>query len=751
MWLRRWKASDGRKFYLNNIEISILNCENLLLTCRKQLNDLIYEYDSQKISDSLVSYKIGYLKNEIDQIDHQLAMLRAEMHERPQETGIRPQGAESAQRVFSPQQTAPQPQKTGPAQAVVPPQRGGRSEVMSAKHKDLENVIGKSWMGIFASVLIFVSFILFATLLAPFITDAIKMTAMYLVSVSFTLFGLIKLKKHHNKLYLAISGCGIGAVYLSLFLTNLYFKAIGDAVLYLFLLVWAVFVCYLSRWRDRVFQIIGQSGITIALVFGIILCNHTKDSAKFFLLALFFAVTAAVFYAGNYNREFHKNIVNNGFNVANCFQMLIGYWMLDVSMLTSGVKLPRIWLDFYLGMAGVVILVFLLLQFVLFLASKLKESNVDFGMFMICNTILTMLFIFRLTDGAKDSTRGVIYLVIGFLLLFVIERKFVDRKDDGRIVMQFFLLPLFLLSVFTIDFFQDHIGLSFIMAAFLWLGYYKNDAVYQYESLVIAAIYCFADLQYPIEHFGLGLLFFATLAVFLYAKKEQYHIVFKLCAYFVGLLFVSFGLYRLLDGADIKYDIIRTVVFTVAASLNVFAANSIFVKNFQTLETEKASAQAVQIMNALFMVYSLYVLLDTDNAICHFILVLLAVILFLANTKNLLERYGGMWPGIYIGIKLTILIVTILASYDAANYVISIAAFLFAIISIIIGFKFVFQSFRIYGLILSLISVAKLILVDISYDNTLGHALSFFVCGILCFVISMIYHLIDKKVQEKII
>lgn len=739
----------GRKLQLNNIEISVLNCENQLLACRKQLNDLIYEYDSQTSSNSLISYKIGCLQNEVDQIAHQLAMLRADLYEQPQAAGIQSQTAvQAAQESFLQQQAAVGPD-TVPPQAISRPQGNVRSDSMPVTPRDLEKVIGRSWMGIFASILIFVSFILFATLLAPFITDAIKMTAMYLVSISFTLFGLIKLKKHHNKLYLAISSCGVGAVYLSLFLTNLYFKAIGDATLYLCLLVWAVFVCYLSRWRDRIFQIIGQSGITIALVFGIILCVDTKDSAKFFLLALFFAVTAAVFYASSYSREFHKNIVNNGFNAVNLFQMLIGYWMMDASGLTSKVKSSGGWSAYYLEMTGFVILLFFLLQFIVFLLSKLKENNIGFGLFMTGNVILTMLYILRVMDGAKDSLIGAVYLVMGFLLLAVIERKFADRKDDGKTVMQIFALPLFILSVFMISFFQDHISLSFVMLAFLLLGYYKNDAVYKYESLIMALVYCFVALKYPIEHLGLGLLFFAALAFFLYTKKEQYHIVYKLCVYFVGLLFVSVSLHRLLDGVDIKYDIIRTVIFTVAALLNVLAARSIFVKNFQTLETEKVCTQAVQITNALFMAYSLYAISDTDNAVCHFILVLIAVVIFLVNTKNLLERHQGMWPGIYIGIKLTVLIVTILSSYDTANYVISVSAFLFAIVSIIIGFKFVFKSFRIYGLVLSLISVAKLILVDISYENTLGHALSFFVCGILCFVISMIYHLIDKKVQER--
>lgn len=733
---------------MKNIEISILNCENLLLTCRKQLNDLIYEYDSQKISNSLVSYKIDYLRNEIAHIDHQLAMLRDELNGQPQ-TAPRPDAVAQQPEPEQPAQGSFTQSQTAARSDVVPPQRNEQSDTGSVKPMDLENVIGKSWMGIFASVLIFVSFILFATLLAPFITDTVKMAAMYIVSIFFTVFGLIKLKKHHNRLYLAISSCGVGAVYLSLFLTNLYFKAMGDVTLYLLLLIWAVFVCYLSRWQDRIFQIIGQCGITIALLFGIILCVDTKDTAKFFMLCLFFVVTAAVFYASCYSREFHKNIVNNAFNVVNLLQLLIAFCMMDAPKLFMGKKLPGGWTAYLIEITGFVILFFCLLQFLLFLISKLKEKNIGFGLFMIANTILVQLFIFRMTSGAKDSLRGAIYLAIGLFLLGVIERKLADRRDEGRILMQIFVLPLLILSVYLIVFFRDHIGLSFLMVLFIWLGYRKNDVVYKYGSLAMAAIYCFIDLKYPIEHLCLGLLFFGILAVLMYTKKEQYHRSVKLCAYFIGLFFVSMGLHNLLDGADINSDVSRTVIFTAAALLNVLAAKSIFVKNVQTRETEKASVAATRIANALFMTYSLYAVMETDNGICHFILVLLAVVLFMTNTKNLLELHKGMWPGIYIGIKLTVLIVTILSSYDTANYVISISAFLFAIISIMIGFQFLIKSFRIYGLILSLFSVAKLILVDISYDNTLGHALSFFVCGILCFVISMIYHLIDKKVQEK--
>ena len=105
--------------------------------------------------------------------------------------------------------------------------------------------------------------------------------------------------------------------------------------------------------------------------------------------------------------------------------------------------------------------------------------------------------------------------------------------------------------------------------------------------------------------------------------------------------------------------------------------------------------------------------------------------------------------GIYVGIKFTILMVIILNSFNSPNYLISIFAFLFAILCIVLGFCFSFKSLRIYGLVLSLVSIAKLILLDITYDNTIGHALSFFVCGILCFVISTIYNIVDKKINKQ--
>ncbi|MCM1050292.1 MAG: DUF2339 domain-containing protein [Clostridiales bacterium] len=751
----------------NNIKISILNYENKLLEYRKQLNDLIYEYNNQKLDSSVLNYKINYLQTEINYMNNQLDMLKNEISNMAQmQQASQIPLPQFANTMYKPELcaepefqavTMQQSNMTQMSQIQQPPQLQATPQAKN-KSKDLENVIGKSWMGIFASVLIFISFILFATLLAPFITDTIKMVAMYVVSILITAFGLFKLKAHNNKLYLAISSCGIGAVYISFLLTNFYFKAIGDIMLYVLILIWAVFVCYLSRWKDRIFQIIGQCGITIALLFGIILCINTYDDTKLLLLSLFFVVTATVFYMSSYSKEFHKNIVNNIFNCINVFQLWAGTYLRRSAIygqdeLTQPKSIFSDWTAYSTQIIAGILLVFLILQFVLFMTAKLREKNNDFAIFMILNTILTMLLVNNMTymSSLCNNIRGVIFLLLGAALIAVIEKK-LKNGDDGRIGVQIFTFPVFVVSVYMITFFQDHIGVSFVMLLIMLLGYYKNDNVYKYESILMALVYaCLFEMKYPAEHFILGLLFFTVLAVCVYKIKEQYNCKFKLCSYMAGLFFIVVSLVNVLANTNLHYDISMTIMLSVIAVLNICAMKSGFVKNFQSQQIEKESLNVTRIINAILMPIVLFSVMGVDNEICHFILVLLAILIFMVNIKNLVAQNEGLLPGIYIGAKLTVLLVVILSSYEAANYVISISAFLLAIISIVIGFRFFIKSFRIYGLFLSMVSVAKLIMIDISYENTLGHALSFFVCGILCFVISMIYHMIDRRIQTSIL
>ena len=77
-------------------------------------------------------------------------------------------------------------------------------------------------------------------------SQGVKMVLMYTVSAAITLAGgILVAHDRRNKAFLGLLGCGMGAWYLSLFLSDFYFHAINDGILYLGLLVWWEIV---TRW-----------------------------------------------------------------------------------------------------------------------------------------------------------------------------------------------------------------------------------------------------------------------------------------------------------------------------------------------------------------------------------------------------------------------------------------------------------------------------------------------------------------------
>jgi len=134
------------------------------------------------------------------------------------------------------------------------------------------------------------------------------------------------------------------------------------------------------------------------------------------------------------------------------------------------------------------------------------------------------------------------------------------------------------------------------------------------------------------------------------------------------------------------------------------------------------------------------------DAVYNVLLIPTVLAVFCVNSKNILDKHK-MFSGMYVGFKFTLLLMFIMGSFDTINYVVSIVLIIMAIACIILGFIKKYKALRVYGLVLVMISIFKLIMVDIQYENTLGNALSFFVSGILCFVISLIYNYIGRKLD----
>ena len=162
---------------------------------------------------------------------------------------------------------------------------------------------------------------------------------------------------------------------------------------------------------------------------------------------------------------------------------------------------------------------------------------------------------------------------------------------------------------------------------------------------------------------------------------------------------------------------------------------------------EKAVKGVMYGINALLMIAGCSFMYTTDTLALKLLVILITILLFLVNTRNVMTLHKH--AGYYIALKFTVLLLCILGSFDVVDYAISICLLVFAIISIVTGFYKNTTAFRLYGLVLSMISIVKLIMIDIKYDSTIENAVSFFVSGVLCFVISFIYNRIDVKLSGK--
>lgn len=95
--------------------------------------------------------------------------------------------------------------------------------------------------------------------------------------------------------------------------------------------------------------------------------------------------------------------------------------------------------------------------------------------------------------------------------------------------------------------------------------------------------------------------------------------------------------------------------------------------------------------------------------------------------------------------KLTAWLLVLFCGFSLPKVLLSVGLLVLAVLLILFGFWKSRKPVRIYGLILVLVSICKLILLDISYGKLELRAFSFLICGVICFGISFLYNRMDKN------
>lgn len=697
----------------------VIAYENRLLQDRKLLNDLIAECSAGN-TDAMVRMKIEELQREIDFMAKQTAILRNALH---------------APQMMPNWQAPPQPAMTAPSPMPTP-----QPQMQPRQSADLEKTIGKSVMGICASLLIFISLISFAVLILPYLSDTVKMALMYVVSLAFAVTGIVLLgRDKDNKWYLSLAGCGMGALYISLFMSCFYFKAIGDTGLYVCIFLWGVVICVLSRLRSGIFLIIGQIGVMLSILLGVCLCGATSDEQKLLFLVIYSVLAELVFYVSHFERKYNQNLINHI------------SWCVGMALLMLGVN-ARYTNDTVPGTVSSVVLVVICCALILCSMTILQTEEDKTTAFGVFNSIYLLIAYIAFCCRFEIYFAALIAVAV---LLVTLELRIAKEGHVGKIILQCVLFLLVFGTTMQMPWLREHMSVFLFAAVCLVYGFFRKDTIYKIAGagyailLVIVPMNCYLHLAW-------GLCLAGCVVWLLDRFREQYRTWIKMAAYLIFLILLTEDAVRIMRELAVEPAVLRwVIVLAVLAAVNVVMMKvPVLHKNIQTGESEREFLIETGVVQITLMWLAFYCMEAATMMWLHVLAVFLGGIAFMTNSYNLLKKYHTTWPGIYVATKIMFFVIETLKSYEMPDFTVSLAILIIALVCISLGFlverkwQQSFKTTRIYGLVLAFVSMIKLILVDIHYGNSLMRTVGFFLSGVLCFAISLIYNMVDKKMKK---
>ncbi len=642
-----------------------------------------------------------------------------------------------------------------------------------------EEVFGKNVMAIAASGLIFISLILFAIVFVPALGTAAKVFMMFAISFAFLIAGVYMLEKkgrsERSGFFEAVSGCGMGAIFVSLFISNIHFKVMNDLMLYIFLFIWAVVALFLSkRYESRMYSTIGQIGITVSIVFGCLLFIQSGEfidfNSKFIILLIYFFIGsfAYLYFDIKTGRGYFLcnvfHIINLGILIGTLYKMMSensAYLMRDFRVFSVGMSEEV----FYISLALLAVdAAFMLIC--CFIGWDKEENLTRKHSCGLAYTIILLViirgFAIQLTmfsdsgDIIENTLVGVLYSVLAAAVMVVLEYRL---KDDHS---QWMKLPYWLWTLFlgyTLCYGLDVIpgafnavGMVLAVAAFIIYGFIADNEAYRVMGYVSYVVYLFAHFgEYYVLDTVLSLVIILG-AFYIMFARESYDMRKKTTLYLLLILCIIVKFCEILIYA--RFDIVikgfgnqMFLLFVPLAAVNTAATLTAFRKDWMTKDEEPFFKDLLMVLNAILIFAGMALLYAYESRIIWVIAVLILIAICCINVKRT-DFFFHDYKYVYAGVKFTILIYVILNSASAAQAAISIACFLLAIACIALGFYKKYSNLRMYGLVLSMVCIVKLVMFDIAYDNTLGHAISFFISGLLCFVISAIYNYVGKRMND---
>ena len=616
---------------------------------------------------------------------------------------------------------------------------GKTKEKTTEDNVSMESKLGKKIMSILASILIFFSLVLFGKLIEPQLTPGVRTVLMYVVCFALSGVGLWRMSKPESRykiLFTAVAGCGVGGLYISGLVARFVLDTFTDMSLLISDAIWIVAVLALVKYKQGIFTYICYTGIFIATV---LTCFNWNTNIMGLVV---YATSVSALFAISYSRNYKEDLWFMLLHPVVCIIMASAY---QDNM-------------FYLCVLYALILLPLIAQFRYY---KFDKFNFVFALVSVFFSFFGLMAVTMFMNVwiYPNGTSNLLFVWPNALFVLTaacmagVMAKY--RETEKKL---FFYLPfgIALLSIYLSDIssiYSGYIGNAFIFSILLTLGVLWKNTLLRYAGYFFMFAYV---AQQPTE---LG--FWSVAAIFMCGWVSM--VAWLRNNYVMVEKYLLTGLFLVLL-ADLCIEVpMDSSFFYVIAGTFCFALNQPFfytdritgkVEESSRLAgycaTETAVAIGLCFINTTHSPMQFVKEFAGTETLALIVIVLITLALACINVKSLYAKYGENYEkplSIFVCLKFSLLILCILVRAHAISFVISLVGIVFAIVFIGIGFYKRLKGCRLYGLVLCLVCIAKLLLVDVEYDSSVMRPVGYLTAGLLCYLISWIYSKLENRIK----
>ena len=706
-----------------------------------------------------------------------------------------------------PMQPAPFPQAQPMQPAPYPqPQPQAQKPPKPPSTRSFETILGKNILGIVASVLVFLGLIFLGVLVIPLITNPIKVVLMFTLSAALTVAGFLLNKRFSNYFTKALLGTGCGAFFIAIQMTHLYFNMLNDIVAFALLLVWlAATLLIMRQTQSLLIGIIAHAGMLFSVCFGytvgiqdnkillllgyqiaatllIVIGNvlWCKKMYRFGLLAsLAITVYASSIMVANgliVTQEIPVALIITVFTIQFLGASFIAYFLFQsiIRAQNSGVQVLLQLLNLALWITSLILTVIAAVG-ALYTYFDLQILLGQYGDHYLIDVMSILILI----------------ILITVTLLIIVLRQKLNYSKTLQFVTTLTLIGTMTLVLFinyilhTDTNFYPHLILFTIPAIICIIARrLYNSRIYGYTALALlwsdslhmlspgySSFNNLLNLNMPIKAGALtsalppicGFIYLALIMGLLFLAYRQFGQAkygqtktpgFKLMFKITSIIYFQLAVIAILFALELDLSVPLAFIICIA---------SLLILNIAKQDTPKLLFRINELF--LFLILALHLFINPmphislSIAILDLIAVALALILLInrirlaaqANAQAIrtpFMRLPNTDLEVLSALAIHGLIISAIAgttTWLSQHYVLSLASMIIALALIALGFWSRVRSLRLYGLIIVIICVLKLVTFDVGDINTIMRVVAFIGGGLICFGISALYNFAVKR------